>query len=122
MLCISIKGSMLCAVLTFLAVSCDPMHCSPPISSVHGDSPGKNTGAGCHALLQGIFSTQGLKPGLPHCRLILYCLSHQGSPRILEWVACPFSRGTSLPKIELGSHASQVDSLPAELPGKPTKV
>ena len=38
---------------------CDPMDCSPPGSSVHGDSPGKGTGVGCHALLQGIFLTQG---------------------------------------------------------------
>ena len=38
---------------------CDPMDCSPSGSSVHGDSPGKNTGVGCHALLQGIFLTQG---------------------------------------------------------------
>ena len=38
---------------------CNPMDCSPPGSSVHGDSPGKNTGVGCHALLQGIFPTQG---------------------------------------------------------------
>ena len=38
---------------------CDPMDCSPPGSSVHGDSPGKNTGVGCHALPQGIFPTQG---------------------------------------------------------------
>ena len=51
-----------------------------PGSSVHGDSPGKNTGMGCHALLQGIFPTQGLNPGLPHCRWILYQLSCQGSP------------------------------------------
>ena len=57
----------------------DPMDCSPPGSSVHGDSPGKNTGVGGHALLQGIFPTQGLNPGLPHCRQILYHLSHQGS-------------------------------------------
>ena len=56
------------------------MHCSPPGSSVHGDSSGKNTGVGYHALLQGIFPTQGSKPGLPHFRWILYCLSHQGSP------------------------------------------
>ena len=55
------------------------MDCSPPGSSVHGDSPGKN-GMGCHALLQGIFPTQGLNPGLLHCRRILYPLSHQGSP------------------------------------------
>ncbi|XP_059738085.1 uncharacterized protein [Bos taurus] len=41
------------------------------------DSPGKNTGVGCHSLLQRIFLTQGLNPGLPHCRQILYQLSHQ---------------------------------------------
>ena len=50
---------------------------------------------GCYVLLQGIFPTQGSNPGLPHCRQILYHLSHQGSPRILEWVAYPFSRGSS---------------------------
>ena len=66
-------------------------------SFIHGDSPGKNTRVGCHALLQGIFPTQGLNPGLPHCKQILYHLSHQGSPRILEWVAYPFSRGSSQP-------------------------
>uniref|UniRef100_A0AC11E3T0 Uncharacterized protein n=1 Tax=Ovis aries TaxID=9940 RepID=A0AC11E3T0_SHEEP len=60
------------------------MDLSLPGSSVHGDSPGKNTGEGCHALLQGIFPTQGLNPGLPHCRQILYRLSHQGSPRFLK--------------------------------------
>ena len=43
--------------------------------------PGKNTGVGCHFLLQEIFPTQGLNPGLPHCRQTLYCLSHQGSPK-----------------------------------------
>ena len=74
---------------------CDPMDYSPPGSSVHGDSSGKNTGVGCHALFQGIFLTQGLNPGLPYCRQILYHLSHQGSSRILEWVADPFCRGTS---------------------------
>jgi len=55
------------------------MDCSPPGLSVHGDSPGKNIGKGCHALLQGIFPTQGPNPGLPHCRQILYQLSYQGS-------------------------------------------
>ena len=58
-------------------------------------SPGQNTGVGSLSILLGIFSTLGLNPGLPHCRWILYQLSHQGSPRILEWVAYPFSRGTS---------------------------
>ena len=90
------------AVLCLDTQSClilfDPMNCSLPGSSVHGDSPGKNTGVDCHALLQGIFPSQGLNPGLPHCRRILYCLSHQGSPWTLEWVAYPFSRGSSQPR------------------------
>ena len=59
----------------------DSMNCSPPGSSVHRDSPSKNTGVDCHALLQGIFLAQGLNPGLLHCRWILYHLNHQGSPR-----------------------------------------
>ena len=50
---------------------------------------------GSLSLLQGIFPIQELNPGLPHCRQILYQLSHQGSPRILECVAYPFSRGSS---------------------------
>ena len=52
---------------------------------------------GSLSLLQGIFPTQGSSPGLLHCKQILYQLSHQGSPRILEWVAYPFSSGTSWP-------------------------
>ena len=44
------------------------------------DFPGKNTGVGCHLLLQRIFLTRGLNLGLPRCRQILCCLSHQGSP------------------------------------------
>ena len=47
------------------------------------------------SLLQEIFPTQVSNPGLPHCRLILYQLSHKGSPRILEWAPYPFSRGSS---------------------------
>ena len=47
-------------------------------------SPGKNTGAGCHFLLQGIFLTQGSNPGLLHWRWILYHLNHQGGPRLLD--------------------------------------
>ena len=62
------------------------------------NSPGQNTGVGSFSLLQGIFPTQGLNPGLPHCRQILYQLSHKGSPRILEWVAYPVSRGSSQPR------------------------
>ena len=71
---------MLCLVAQSCPTLCNPVDCSPPGPSVHGDSPGKNTRVGCHALLQGIFPTQGSNPGLPHCRQILYCLSHQGSP------------------------------------------
>ena len=51
---------------------CDPMDFSPPGSSAYGDSPGKNTGVGCHAFLQGIFPTQRMNAGLLHCRRILY--------------------------------------------------
>ena len=101
------------------------------------DSPGKNTRVGSHSLLQGIFSTQGSNPGLPHCRQMLYRLSHQGSPvsnscdpmdcslpgssvngvlqpRILEWV--PFPSPGDLPDtgIEPGSPALQADSFSTE--------
>ena len=77
---------------------CNPVDCTLPGSSVHGDSAGKNTGVACHAFVQGIFPSQGSNPGLLHCRQILYHLSHQGSPWILEWVAYPFSRGSSWPR------------------------
>ena len=62
------------------------------------NSPGQNTGVGSLFLLQGIFPTQGLNPGLPHCNQIIYQLSHQGSPRILEWVAYPFSSRSFWPR------------------------
>ena len=52
---------------------------SPPGSSVHEDSLGKNPRVDCHSLLQGIFPTQGLNQGLLHYRQILYLLSHQGN-------------------------------------------
>ena len=90
---------VLCLVAQLCPTLCDPMDCSVPGSSVHGDSPGKNTGVGCHALLQGIFPTQGLNPGLLHSRWILYHLGHQGSPQfrsflmlvkeILKCTLCP---------------------------------
>ena len=97
---------------------CNPMDRSPPGSSVHGDSPGKNTGMGCHALLQGIFPAQGWHPVLPHYRRILYCLSHQGSPRILVWVAYLFSRETSQPRNQTGVSYIASGFLPAGPPGK----
>ena len=80
---------ILCCVL--LAQSClslcDPMDCSPSGSSVYGihqASPGRNIGVGCHALLQGIFLTQGSNLGLMHCRWILYHLSYQGIKNIVS--------------------------------------
>ena len=54
-----VKYSVLCLVAQSCPTVCDPMDWSPPGSSVHGDSPGKNTGVGCHVLLQGTFPTQG---------------------------------------------------------------
>ena len=84
----------------------DPMDCSPPGSSIHGifqaralewgaiafsnglyssyNSAGQNTGVGSLCLLQGIFPTQGLNPGLPHCGQMLYHLSYQGSHYFMQ--------------------------------------
>ena len=82
------------------------------------NSPGKNTDMGCHALIQGIFPTQGSNPSLPHCKQILYHLSHWGSPRILEWVAYPFSRGFSQPRNTTGISCISGGFLTAELQGE----
>ena len=68
-----IMVGVLCLVAQSCLTLCNSMDYSLPDCSVHGDSPGKNTGVGCHALLQGIFATQGLNPG----PLPLNCLSHQ---------------------------------------------
>ena len=60
------------------------------------DFPGNSTGVDCHFLLQGIFPTHGSNPGLPHCRQMLYCLSHQGSPpvyRCINWGSQTWGRG-----------------------------
>ena len=97
-LLINSNSAVLCLVAQSYSTLCDPMDCSPPGSSVHEDSPGKNTGVGCHALLWRIFPSEGLNPGLLHCRGIFYPLSHQGSPRILEWVAYPFSSRSLQPR------------------------
>ena len=84
----SLCCNVLCLVTQLCPALCDSMDCSSPGSSVYGDSPGKNTGVGCHVLLQGIFLTQGLNPGLPYCRQILYQLSHQGSSLLIShnWI------------------------------------
>ena len=62
----------LCLASQSYLTLCNPTDSSPPGSSVHGDSPGKTTGVGCFAFLQGIFPTQGLNPGLLHCRWISF--------------------------------------------------
>ena len=82
------------------------------------NSPGQNTGVGSLSLLQGIFLTQGSNPGLLHCRQILYQLSHKGSPRILEWVAYPFSSGSSRPRNWTGVSWIAGRFFPTELSGK----
>ena len=76
-----------CAVLCLITQSrltlCKPVDYSQPVYCIHGNYPGKHAGVRCHTLLQGIFPTQGSNPGFPHCREILYCLSHQGSPTMM---------------------------------------
>ena len=104
-----VKVTQLCPAL------CDPMDCI-----VHGILQARILGwVAFHFLLQGIFPIQGSNPGFLHFRWILYRLSYHGSLRILKWVACPFLGDHPDPGIELGSPALQVDSLPAELLGKP---
>ena len=71
-------------------------------SSVHGILQAGILELGSCSLLQGIFATKGLNPDFPHCRRIFYHLSHQGSPKILEWVAYLFSKELLGPGIELG--------------------
>ena len=78
------KWSMCVLVAQSCLTLCNPLNYSPPGSSVHGDSLNNNTGMGCHALLQGIFPTQGSNPHLLcllHGRQILYLSSHQRSPK-----------------------------------------
>ena len=65
------------------SLSCVRLFATPWTVSLPGSSGGgKSTGVGCHFLLQGIFPTQGSNPCLPHCKLILYQLSHKRSPSI----------------------------------------
>ena len=71
--CVCVVVIQLCLTLG------NTMDCRPPGSSVHGILWAKNTGVGSHSLLHVIFPTQGLNPGLLHCRQVLYHLSHQGS-------------------------------------------
>ena len=96
------------------SLSCVRLFATPWSIYSLGNFPGQNSGVGSPSLLQGIFPTQESNPGLPHCRQILYQLSHQGSPRILEWVAIAFPGDLPNPGIRLRSPALQTDSLQAE--------
>ena len=93
-------------------------------------SLGQNTGVGSFSLPQGIFLTQGSNSGLPHCRKILYQLSHQGNPSIPEWVAYPISSRPSRPRNRTGvsciagrfftlSYQGSPRAAPSTLPSKP---
>ena len=91
------------------------MDCSPPGSSCSWNSPNKNTEAGCHSLLQGIFPTQGSNAGLLHCRWILYHLSHQRSPLADTYLAASLA-STNWKLKYPPAGASQVAQLLKNLP------
>ena len=118
---LAIEGNQLSAFLLWIKwVLRSPSwwpHRQGPLFSLW-NSPDQNAGVGILSLLQGIFPTQGSNSDLLHCRCILYQLDHQGSPRMLEWEAYPFSRGSSWPRNPAGSPALQADSLPTEPWGK----
>ena len=122
---ISVPNTLI-SVLWLVAQLCPtlhyPMDCSLPGSSVHGDCPGKNYWSGLPCPPPRDLPNPGIEPRSPVFRQILYCLTHQGNPRILNWVTYPFSRDLPNPGIKLGSPALQVDSLPTKLPGKPKHI
>ena len=93
---------------------CDPMDCSLPSSSVHGDSPGKNTGVGCHALLHRVFPTQGSNPGFLALQADSFTmLATREAQEYCSGKPIPPSGELSNPGLKLGSPALQEDSLPA---------
>ena len=78
--CLDWESVHACVLSPFSCVLlCDPVDCNPPGSSVRGDSPGKNAGVGCHALLQGIFPTLGSNPCLLHWQLVSLPLAPPGN-------------------------------------------
>ena len=103
-----------------------PMDCSPPGSSVHGVSQARILEWGCHFLLQGISLTQGLNPGLLHCRQILYHLSYQGSPlfaltlfkRMLAWATGQTKATHKQRRLRQGAELLSWAACPAFMPGR----
>ena len=85
--CVQVKSLYSCPTL------CNSMDCSLPRLLCPVGFSRQEYWSGWPCPSSGIFPTQGSNPGLLYCGQILYCLSHQGSPRILEWVVYPFSRG-----------------------------
>ena len=74
--CFTVWATREVLLLSYNYTICDPMDFSLTGFLHPWDFPGKSTGVGCHFLLQGIFPTRGSKPGFPHCRQMLYRLSH----------------------------------------------
>ena len=113
------KSLQLCATL------CHPIDCGLPGSSAHGDSPGKDTGVGCHSLLQGIFPTQGSYPrllcllhwqvgSLATCqnRNAIYLLVAPSSPTLLP-VLVSFPSGQTITSVHLHTENTSWQSLDA---------
>ena len=124
---ISLHWSLRKAFLSFLAILWNSAFKWEYLS--FSPSPGQNTGVGSLSLLQGIFPTRGLSTGLPHCRPILYQLSHKGSPQCCSslaylWHILLCSEACELVQsgtgIELVSFALQGVFLTTGLPGKPS--
>ena len=120
---ICLGGSyVLCLVIQSCPTLCDLTDCSPPGSSVHGDSPSKNTGVVCYALLQGIFQPKDWT----QVSLIVGWFFTIWATREAQkyWSGQPIPSLGDLPNpgIEPGSPELHVNSLPAELPGKPLVV
>ena len=100
-----------CSVSQSYPTLCDPLDCSPPDSSIHGIFQAR--------ILEWVAMSSSQPRDWTHVSCIAGCLRHQDSPRILEWVAYPFSRGTSWPRNQTGVSCIASRFLPAELPRKP---
>ena len=107
---------VLCLVTQSCPTLWDAMDCSPPGSSVYGDSPGKNTGVGCYTLLQGNLPNPGIKPRFPALQVDSLPSEATGKPRNTGVDSLSLLPD---PGIKLGFPALQADSLAAEPPGKP---
>ena len=113
---------MLCLVAQLCPSLCNLMDCSPPGYSAHGDSPGKTTQVGCHALLQGNFPTQGPKPVSCSAGESIIVWATREAHKYWSGLPIPSPGGLPNPGFELDSPTLHMDSLPAELPRKPIKL